>query len=87
MYLPDTLGPFEIAHSVYGDNLFYEIYDDPKFVIPYDKRTLKAFGGGFVHYCGKHEYLLEAYLQLDELRAINLGNPEMYEFNSPCKSF
>lgn len=152
VYLPDTLGPFEIAHSVYGDNIFYEIYDDPafihyllnictelyiqvteklkkvigeerescyhghalvrgiymrnggtrisedsatllspehidEFVIPYDKRALEAFGGGFVHYCGKHEYLLEAYLKLEEVRAVNLGNPEMYEFNSTMQNF
>ena len=58
-----------------------------EFVISYDKRALRAFGGGFVHYCGKHEYLLEAYLQLDEVRAINLGNPEMYEFNSTMQKF
>jgi len=152
LYLPDTLGPFEIAHSVYGDNIFYEIYDDPKFVhyllglctelyiqvteklkkvigeerescyhghalvrgiymrnggvrisedsatllssehidefvIPYDKKALRAFGGGFVHYCGKHEYLLESYLQLEEVRAINLGNPEMYKFNLTMQKF
>ena len=152
LYLPDTLGPFEIAHSVYGDKIFYEIYDDPKFVhyllglctelyiqvteklkkvigeerescyhghalvrgiymrnggvrisedsatllssehidefvIPYDKKALRAFGGGFVHYCGKHEYLLESYLQLEEVRAINLGNPEMYKFNLTMQKF
>jgi len=152
VYLPDTLGPFEIAHSVYGDNIFYEIYDDPnfihnlldictelyiqvteklkkvigeerkscyhghalvrgiymrnggtrisedsatllspehidEFVIPYDRRALKAFGGGFVHYCGKHDYLLESYLQLEKVRAVNLGNPEMYEFDSTMQKF
>jgi uroporphyrinogen-III decarboxylase len=152
VYLPDTEGPFDIAHAVYGDNIFYEIYDDPtfvhyllglctelyiqvteklkkvigeerescyhghalvrgiymrnggvrisedsatllspehidEFVIPYDKKALRAFGGGFVHYCGKHEYLLEAYLQLEEVRAINLGNPEMYKFNPTMQKF
>jgi len=152
VYLPDTLGPFEIAHSVYGDNIFYEIYDDPsfihylldlctelyiqvteklkkvigeerencyhghalvrgiymrnggtrisedsatllspehidEFVIPYDRRALEAFGGGFVHYCGKHDYLLESYLQLEKVRAVNLGNPEMYDFNITMQKF
>jgi len=152
VYLPDTLGPFEIAHAVYGNNIFYDLYDDPKFVhyllnlcteiyiqvteklkevleeekticyhghalsrgiymrnggvrisedsatllspeyidefvIPYDKKALRAFGGGFVHYCGKHEYLLEAYLQLEEVRAINLGNPEMYDFDTTMQKF
>jgi len=152
VYLPDTLGPFEIAHSVYGHNIFYEIYDDPnfihylldlctelyiqvtdklkkiigeerescyhghalvrgiymrnggtrisedsatllspehidEFVIPYDRRALEAFGGGFVHYCGKHDYLLESYLQLEKVRAVNLGNPEMYDFDITMRKF
>jgi len=152
VYLPDTLGPFEIAHSVYGDNIFYEIYDDPsfihylldlctelyiqvteklkkvigeerkscyhghalvrgiymrnggtrisedsatlispkhidEFVIPYDKKALNTFGGGFVHFCGKNDYLLDSLLKLDEVRAINLGNPEMYEFDSTMQKF
>jgi len=152
VYLADTLGPFEIAHSVYGDNIFYEIYDDssfihylldlctemyiqvteklkkvigeergscyhghalvrgiymrnggtrisedsatlisPKhideFVIPYDKKALNAFGGGFVHFCGENDYLLESFLKLDEVRAINLGNPEMYDFDITMPKF
>jgi len=152
VYLPDTLGPFEIARSVYGDNIFYEIYDDPsfihylldlctelyiqvteklkkvigeerkscyhghalvrgiymrnggtrisedsatllspehidEFVIPYDRRALEAFGGGFVHYCGKHDYLLTSFLNLNEVRAINLGNPEMYNFDITMQKF
>ena len=152
VYLPDTLGPFEIAHSVYGDNIFYEIYDNPtfihyllelctemyirvteklkkviveerkscyhghalvrgiyirnggtrisedsatlispkhidEFVIPYDKKALNAFGGGFVHFCGKNDYLLESFLKLDEVRAVNLGNPEMYDFDSTMQKF
>ncbi len=152
VYLPDTEGPFDIAHSVYGDNIFYDIYDDPafvhyllglctelyievtrklkevigennnscyhghalvrgiymrnggvrisedsatllspkhidEFVIPYDKKALQTFGGGFIHYCGKHEYLLKAYLQLKEVKAINLGNPEMYDFYITMRNF
>ncbi len=152
VYLPDTLGPFEIAHSVYGDNIFYEIYDDPsfihyllelctnmyiqiteklkevigeerttcyhghalsrgiymrnggtrisedsatlispqhidEFVIPYDQKALEAFGGGFIHFCGKNDYLLESYLKLDNVRAVNLGNPEMYDFDTTMQKF
>jgi len=152
IYLPDTLGPFEIAHSIYGDGIFYEIYDDPdfvhyllnlctemhiqvtetlkkvigeekgscyhghalvrgiymknggtrisedsatllspkhidEFVIPYDRRALIAFRGGFVHFCGKNDYLLESFLRLEEVRAINLGNPEMYDFDITMRKF
>ena len=152
VYLPDTLGPFEIARAVYGENIYYDLYDDPEFVhyllelsldiyvqvteklkevngedasrcyhghalsrgiymrnggarisedsatllsprhidefvLPYDRKALEAFGGGFVHFCGKNEYLLEAYLNMDEVRAINLGNPEMYEFEKTMDKF
>lgn len=152
VYLPDTIGPFEIAHSVYGDNLFCDIYDDPsfvhyllelctdvyiqvterlkkiigeekkncyhghalsrgiymrnggtrisedsatlisprhidKFVIPYDEKALEAFGGGFIHFCGKNDYLLASFLSLNKVRAINLGNPEMYNFDITMQKF
>ncbi|GAI96116.1 unnamed protein product, partial [marine sediment metagenome] len=58
-----------------------------KFVIPYDEKALKAFGGGFIHFCGKNDYLLESFLNLSEVRTINLGNPEMYDFNSTMQKF
>ncbi len=152
IYLPDTEGPFDIAHAVYGDNIFYDFYDNPKFVhyllefctdiyiqvteklkevigeertacyhghalsrgiymrnggirisedsatlispkqidefvIPYDQKVLEAFGGGFIHFCGKNDFLLESYLKLDKVRAVNLGNPEMYDFNITMQKF
>ncbi|GAI57167.1 unnamed protein product, partial [marine sediment metagenome] len=58
-----------------------------KFVIPYDKKVLEVFGGGFVHFCGENDYLLESFLNLDEVRAINLGNPEMYNFDITMQKF
>ncbi len=150
VYLPDTQGPFDIAHLVYGDNIFLEIYDDPdfvhylldlctelyiqvskllknvinepidqcyhghalvrgiyvkkggvrisedsatlispkhieEFVIPYMKRAFEPFNGGFVHFCGKHNYFLSSLLDLEKVYAINLGNPEMYDFNEVMK--
>ncbi len=152
IYLPDTQGPFDIAHAILGQDIFLSIYDEPdlvhylldfstelyievtkrlkmvinepmnccyhghalvrgiymsnggtrisedsatllsprhidEYVIPYDKQALRVFGGGFVHYCGKHDYLLEAYLQLEEVRAINLGNPERYDFYTTMEKF
>jgi len=53
----------------------------------YDKKALNAFGGGFVHFCGKNDYLLESFLNLNEVRAINLGNPEMYNFDITMQKF
>ena len=152
VYLPDTLGPFEIAHAVYGNNIYYDFYDDSKFVhyllnlctdiyiqiteklkevlgeekiacfhghalsrgiymrnggtrisedsatlisprqidefvIPYDRKALEEFGGGFIHFCGKKNYLLHSYLKMDKVRAVNLGNPEMYDFEETMQKF
>ena len=32
IYPPDLQGPFDMAHIVYGDAIFYDLYDDPQFV-------------------------------------------------------
>ncbi|MCM8900199.1 hypothetical protein KVG29_03035 [Caldicoprobacter algeriensis] len=152
VYLPDTQGPFDIAHMVYGDDIFLELYDDPQFVhdlmeictqmyiqvsiklkeaigealnecyhghalvrgiymknggvrisedsatllspfhidefvVPYLKKALEPFGGGFIHYCGKNDYFLEVLLDMDEVRAINFGNPEKHDFETVMKKF
>ncbi len=152
VYMPDTQGPFDLAHLIYGDDIFYEMYDNPQFVhelmevctqvyiavsknlkkslgerdnecfhghalargiymnsggvrisedsatlispeqidefvIPYVEKALEPFGGGFIHYCGKSVPLLDAFLNLEKVRAINFGNPEMYDFESTMKKF
>ncbi len=140
VYLPDTQGPFGIAHQARGHDIFTDMFDDPplvhhlmeltthlyveatrrlkaaagepldsghhdgslymercgvrmcddsgilaspalfgEFVVPYHRRALAPFGGGWVHWCGHRPQLLEAYLQIPEVRAVNFGNPEMYE--------
>ena len=138
IYLPDTQGPFDIAHMVRGDEIFTDFYDDPKFVhrlmelsteayikvsllmkkiigerydcgyhtslymarggvrmcedtttllspeivrefvSPYISKALKPFGGGWLHFCGKAEHLLDIFLDIEEVKGINFGNPEMY---------
>ena len=32
LYPPDVQSPFDIAHMVYGDSIFYDIYDDPDLI-------------------------------------------------------
>ncbi|HBC87375.1 MAG TPA: hypothetical protein DCZ94_10505 [Lentisphaeria bacterium] len=32
IYVMDTQGPFDLAHLMMGDDIFLELYDDPKFV-------------------------------------------------------
>lgn len=144
VYVPDNQGPFDLAHMIYGDRLFTDVYDDPgfvralmnlvtevyihatrmlkeavgepldqcvhghgmtagismsnggirlsedtttllspkiieEFVLPYISKALKAFGGGFIHYCGKNEGFFKLLMDLDEVRMINLGNPEKHD--------
>ena len=144
LYPLDLQGPFDTAHIVYGDEIFYDMFDDPSFVhhlldlschaiilgmekvleyipeseyliahynglvmprtlgglkisedtstllspdaidnfvVPYTNRILEHFGGGYIHYCGKNDYLLEAMLQLDKAHCINFGNPEKHNMD------
>ena len=138
IYLPDTQGPFDIAHLIRGDEIFIDFYEDPEFihrlmelstqayikvsllmkeiigepyasgyhtslymakggvrmcedtttllspkiveefVIPYIVKALKPFGGGWIHFCGRGDHLLDLFLNIEEVRGINFGNPEMF---------
>jgi hypothetical protein len=43
---------------------------------------MAPYGGGFVHFCGRHEYLFESLCANSLVRAIDLGNPESYDLDS-----
>jgi len=43
-----------------------------EFVVPYNSRILKAFGGGCIHYCGNATHQAENFLATEGLRAINV---------------
>jgi len=142
MFPLDIQGPFDVAHLVYGDPIFYAMYDDPElvhhlldlscyaielgfseslklmpdsdkvvahyndvilprscggiklsedtstiispehideFVTPYTKRVLDFAGGGYIHYCGKNDHLLDCMLGIDNVRGINFGNADMHD--------
>lgn len=49
-----------------------------RFILPTIRRAAAPFGGAFVHFCGKHPALLERLCRLEEVRALDLGNPELY---------
>lgn len=139
-YCFDTQGPFDLAHLVVGDALFYALYDAPErvhrlldqcvrlivrvtnlykeaateprdggrhsgvlamrggirvcedtstllnaaqiaeFVTPYTNRLLAAFGGGWVHYCGRNDALYRAVIdEMPLAYALNFGNPEKHD--------
>ena len=49
-----------------------------EFVLPYAERAVRPFGGGFVHFCGRHQPLFERLCESPLVRAIDLGNSEDY---------
>jgi len=142
VYPLDLQGPFDMAHIVYGDAFFYDLYDEPalmhhllslcchaialgadeclkimprsdayiahyngvviprtlggfkisedtstlvsaehidEFVIPYTTRVLEHTKGGYIHYCGRNDALLERVLAHPLVHGLNFGNPEKHD--------
>ncbi len=50
-----------------------------RFILPMIEKGAAPFGGAFVHYCGRHPALFEMLCRMSCVRAIDLGNPEMYD--------
>lgn len=50
-----------------------------RFVMPYIRRSLEPFDGGFAHFCGLHRPFFERLCACELVRAIDLGNPEKYD--------
>lgn len=42
-FLADTQGPFDLAHLLYGDEIFYSIYDEPDFVVELMQKVTKLY--------------------------------------------
>ena len=42
-----------------------------EFVVPYNSRICKVFGGGCLHFCGNATHQVDNFLHIDSLRAIN----------------
>jgi hypothetical protein len=51
-----------------------------EFVVPYNSRILKTFGGGCLHYCGNATHQAENFLATQDLRAIN--NYTLYDLRA-----
>ena len=51
-------------------------------LLPYMERSVEPFGGGFVHYCGKHDAMFSMFCDAPWCVAIDLGNPEAYDVRS-----
>ncbi len=51
-----------------------------QYSLPYVRQCLAPFGGGWVHSCGNISHQLDAYLGAPEIKGINFGEPEYYDF-------
>lgn len=45
---------------------------------PYTERLLKHFGGGYIHYCGNNQHLLDMMPEFERSIGLNFGNPERH---------
>ena len=69
--MPDGFGGVWLSDDdavIIGPELYRE------FVVPYNSRFLKAFGGGCIHYCGNATQHIQNYCQTEGLKAINNFN-------------
>ena len=51
-----------------------------EFSLPYISKALAPFSGGWVHFCGNANHLFDMYMEVKEIRGINFGNPEKYDY-------
>jgi len=56
-----------------------------EFARPHLCAALEHFGGGYVHYCGKNDYLLDVLLDEPGVAGINFGNPDMHDMPEVIK--
>ena len=52
-----------------------------EFAMPHLRDMLNRFNGGYVHYCGKNDHLLNVLLKEPLVRGINFGNPDMHDMS------
>lgn len=74
--MPEGYGGVWIADDdsvIFGTDLYKE------FVVPYNSKLLKAFGGGGIHYCGNSTQHIENFLSTDGLTCINNFNLDNIE--------
>ncbi|NOZ22101.1 MAG: hypothetical protein GXP25_13555 [Planctomycetes bacterium] len=50
-----------------------------EFSIPYTRRALAEFGGGWVHFCGDGKHLMENYYRVEDLRGFLFGQLDLYD--------
>jgi len=55
-------------------------------VLPAVTRCADRFGGVFAHFCGHHDTFLRQMVEMPGVKAIDLGNPELYDTRAVLES-
>ncbi|MCL2814181.1 MAG: hypothetical protein FWD23_06245 [Oscillospiraceae bacterium] len=76
LILPKGIGGVKISEDT--TTLLSPLLID-EFAKPHLCETLEHFGGGYVHYCGKNDHLLNVLLGEPRAAGINFGNTEMHD--------
>lgn len=50
-----------------------------EYMKPYTEKLLAHFGGGYIHYCGNNQHLLEIIPTVKKCIGLNFGNPERHD--------
>lgn len=58
-----------------------------EFSLPYVRKCLEPFGGGWVHSCGDISHQLDYYLEAPEIKGVNFGEPQYYDFQALLPRF
>lgn len=58
-----------------------------RYSLPYARRCLAPFGGGWIHSCGNISHQLRFYLEAPEIKGVNFGEPEYYDFRELLPQF
>ena len=66
--MPDGYGGVWLADD---DSVIIGTEHYREFVVPYNSRLLKAFGGGCIHYCGNSTQHIDNYLNTEGLTVVN----------------
>lgn len=65
-------------------NISGDMYEE--YVMPFDQKLLKEFGGGAIHFCGKGSHYVEHLARLEKFTALNLSQPEYNDMEKIFKN-
>ncbi|MFW6158065.1 MAG: hypothetical protein ACOC8E_01750, partial [Planctomycetota bacterium] len=57
-----------------------------EFIRPYGQRLLDEFGGGAVHFCGKGDHYIHKAVEMDDMHAIAMSQPEYNDMEEIYRS-